>query len=234
MSPSHSNNGKGRKKYRYYISQAILNREPQNANSLPKISAFEVEKIVRHEITSFLKDILNIKPLLANFKLGTQQVILKHLSKLEVTSAIIRLVTRKITLNKGKIKIELNKNTIAEMLERIAFDKPIILDFKETEFITIIRDIDVLKGSRGCKILNGDSVDYNITMINAIAKGFYYFQKYELGLLTKAEKESSYVGRLMSLRLLPPEVIEKILTGKQTPRLRLIDLYEMAKIWKAG
>ena len=234
MSPSHSNNGKNRKKYRYYISQAILNREPQNAGSLPKISAFEIEKIVRHEITSFLKDILNIKPLLANFKLGTQQVILKHLSKLEVRSKIIRLVTHKITLGKGKIKIELNKNTIAEMLERIAFDKPIILDFKETEFITIIRDIDVLKGSRGCKILNGDSVDYNITMINALAKGFYYCKQHELGLLSKEEKESSYISRLMSLRLLPPDVIEKILTGKQSPLLRLIDLYEMAKVWKAG
>ena len=55
-----------------------------------------------------------------------------------------------------------------------------------------------------------------------------------MGWLTRAEKESSYVARLMSLRLLPPDVIEKILTGKQSPLLRLIDLYEMAKVWKVG
>ena len=88
--------------------------------------------------------------------------------------------------------------------------------------------------NRGNKIVISDSADYNVTLINAIAKGFYYCKRHEMGWLTQAEKESSYVGRLMSLRLLPPDVIEKILTGKQSPLLRLIDLYEMAKVWKAG
>ena len=67
--------------------------------------------------------------------------------------------------------------------------------------------------------------------INALGKGLYYSKQHKLGLLSKEEKESSYVGRLMNLRLLPPDVIEKILTGKQSLLLRLIDLYEMAKVW---
>ena len=117
----------------------------------------------------------------------------------------------------------------------IRFKKTLIIDFKETEFITIIRDANVVQTiNRGNKIVISDSVDYNVTLINAIAKGFYYCKRHEMGWLTQAEKESSYVARLMSLRLLPPDVIEKILTGKQSPLLRLIDLYEMAKVWKAG
>ena len=235
MSPSHSNNGKNRKKYRYYISQAVLKNKPEAAGTITKVSAFEVEKVVRQEVTAFIKDKLNIQPLLAEHKAGTQQIILNHLDKMEVTNEMIRLFVHKITLSKGKIKFELNKKIIKTVLEKLAFEKPIIIDFKETEFITIIRDANVVQTiNRGNKIVISDSADYNVTLINAIAKGFYYCKRHEMGWLTQAEKESSYVARLMSLRLLPPDVIEKILTGKQSPLLRLIDLYEMAKVWKVG
>ena len=80
---------------------------------------------------------------------------------------------------------------------------------------------------RGNKLIIENECQYNLTLIQSIAKGFYYHKLWFEGKLSK-EQKSSYVYRLMSLRYLPPKLIEDILNGKQAPNLTVKELYRIA------
>jgi hypothetical protein len=82
---------------------------------------------------------------------------------------------------------------------------------------------------RGNKLIIGNEVKYNLTLIQAITKGFYYHKLWEEGKLTP-EQKNSYTYRLMNLRLLPPQIIDDVLNGKQAPDITVKRLYELAKI----
>ena len=71
---------------------------------------------------------------------------------------------------------------------------------------------------------------YNVTLIQALTKGLYYHKLWEENKLTREQKESSYIRRIMNLRLLPPTLIEDILYGKQDPNLMISDLYKLVKV----
>lgn len=80
---------------------------------------------------------------------------------------------------------------------------------------------------QGNKIITGDEIEYNMSLIQAITKGFYYYKLREENKLTREQRNSSHVNRLIKLRYLSPKVIEDILNGKQDPTLTAKKLYEL-------
>ena len=48
--------------------------------------------------------------------------------------------------------------------------------------------------------------------------------------MTKEQKSSSHIRRLMKLRLLSPEIIESVLCGTQDRSLTIKELYTMAVV----
>ena len=70
----------------------------------------------------------------------------------------------------------------------------------------------------------------NTIKLKYLIKVFYYHKLREKNLLAREQKESSYIRRVMNLRLLPPTLIEDILYGKQDPNLMIADLYKLVKV----
>ena len=102
---------------------------------------------------------------------------------------------------------------------------------EDTEFIEFRHDIVIAQTKkRGNKIILQGDTDFNEALIQAIVKAFYYHELRERNLLTREQKESSYIRRVMNLRLLPPTLIEDILYGKQEPNLMITDLYKLVKV----
>ena len=53
MSPSHTNKGGAR--YRYYVSQAVLQRKPQPAGLISRVPAAEIEALVMTALRNHLQ-----------------------------------------------------------------------------------------------------------------------------------------------------------------------------------
>jgi hypothetical protein len=62
MSPSHSNTRNRR--YRYYVSQALIQCKKHKAGSTSKIPAGEIEAFVVNEVKIFLSDTKNVRQVL--------------------------------------------------------------------------------------------------------------------------------------------------------------------------
>ena len=93
MNPSHSN--KKGKRYRYYVSQAIIQGNKKEAGSFSKIPAGEIENLVRKEISDFLTDKDKIQEYISDFDIHKQKLILSKAAKLELTNNLIRTILLK-------------------------------------------------------------------------------------------------------------------------------------------
>lgn len=230
MSPTYSYN-RHKKRYRYYVSQPIIQHREQDAGSINKIPGDEIENFVRNEVESFITDKTNIQQYLGNYTIMKQSKIINSLEKLKITDQIIRLVVHKVTIYKSKVELELNKNIMVKLLEELAYNKDILIEITETEFITITKDINIISTPRhGNKLIIGNEVQYNSTLINALIKGFYYYKLWKEGKLSQEQKKSTYVYRLMNLRFLPPKIVEDILNGRQSVNLTVKALFELSRI----
>jgi len=137
-----------------------------------------------------------------------------------------------VTIYENKIKIILDKELLIKSIEAVAYKQ--LLNFKSNSENLITYDYDVKLSpapQRGTKIVIGhNKVEYNLTLIQALTKSFYYNKLVEEGRLPKEFGNSSYIHRLMRLRFLPPDIIEAILNGTQNRNLTLKQLYAMSKI----
>lgn len=229
MSPSHSNN-RHKKTYRYYISQAIIQNRQHEAGSLSKIPATEIEVFVKSQIINFIKDENNIQKYLENFPVWKQKKILSKIELAQFDNNFIRTIIDKIVLYEDKIDILINKAILIKALEATAYNSTVKFETDSTEQIILNKSVKLMATpQRGNKLIIGNEVEYNLTLIQAITKGFYYHKLWAKGKLTP-EQKNSYTYRLMNLRLLPPKIIEDILSGKQAPDMTIKRLYELAKI----
>ncbi len=81
------------------------------------------------------------------------------------------------------------------------------------------------------KVLDDDKLNYDYSSINALVKAYKLQKKLgnnpKMTITELANKEGltkGYVGRLLRLNLLAPDIVESILDGKQPRYLKLQDL----------
>lgn len=243
MSPSHSNTRN--RKYRYYVSQALIQSRKNEAGSISKIPAGEIEALVTNEIKSFLSDKTKLQKYLENLKLDKQKDLLsaaKELYKSKINNIHIRALINKIVIYKQKVEITICKNQLLKILESIAYNTPLPENLKaETkEPIVITKNIKIsLTSKNGSVLIISDSenkeINFNTQMINAIAKSFYWNK-----LLLSSEariiediqklenlKSKTYVGNVLQLKFLAPDIIEKILNGKNPKDLTIENLFNI-------
>ena len=229
MSPTYSNN-RHKKRYRYYVSQALIQHREQDAGSINKIPAEEIENFVRQEIKTFISDNYKIQPYLTDYTITRQNKILNYISGININDQIVRLVASKVVLYKDKVEIEINQNSLLKTLENLAYNKELSIDITESEFIKIAKNVKIIATPRhGNKLIVGDEVEYNSTLINVIIKGFYLYKLWQERKL-QPEQKTTYNYRLMNLRFLPPKIVGDILNGKQDPTLTVKKLHELARI----
>ncbi|MFH0702267.1 MAG: recombinase family protein [bacterium] len=126
MNPSHSNT-RG-KRYRYYVSQAIIQGYKKEAGTLTKIPAGEIENLVKQELTDFLRNKDKIQECITDFDVHKQKMILAKAPNYELKSNFIRGVLSKVVLFKDKIEIIICKDQIIRGLEAIAANTDLITD----------------------------------------------------------------------------------------------------------
>ena len=239
MTPSQSNSGE--KRYRYYISQALIQGEKDSAGSVDKIPSGEIENLVIDEITDFLQDSKNIQKYCEDINILEQKELFEKIKALKLSNAQIRSVLSKVNLNKGNVQIFLCEDGIEQFLESLFHPKESLKEASNASETTILiqKDIKISRTPRrgSVLIINGGNKSRNIDpiLINAIAKSYRWNKMLKTGKIENikdiANLESDYcldhIKKTVRLNILSPKIVESILTGTQPPDLSLQKLYKL-------
>lgn len=242
MSPVRSTGKKG-KKYRYYVSQAVIRHEKEKIGQITKISLPQIEKFVDNWFAEYFKSKEHILPLIPAYKVAEQKSILEKLQEMIIPRDTERILLHAIDLKASEIILTLYKEQILEFIKAISEEREMKEvpkeDLKTKLTYTIKYKIGVI--DNGSKVIVGSaySKNKNKSLINIVLKSQRWNKELLTGTATvedivKRENISTrYVYRLLKISFLSPKITTAILEGNQPADLT-IDKLEAIKIydWK--
>jgi site-specific DNA recombinase len=213
MSPSHA--VKGRIRYRYYVSQAVLQGRADEAGSISRLPAHELEQVVIDAVFDVLaKD--------ERTRLAAAR--LKEMGE-RARQQALRRVLRRIEVSDSRIRVTIDPSALGQT-DRVARS-----DDGGDGLTTIELPFNIVRRDNGAKVLaTGGSmpaVDSSTSaLVKAIARGYAWRQQLLNGRARStaeiAQKEGvtrRYVARLLRLGFLAPDIIAGILANKQPAQL---------------
>ena len=234
MSPSHSNTKN--KRYRYYVSQAMITTQKAKAGSVTKIPSGEIEKFVAESVSEFLLDSEKMQNYFNHLDIAKQKAILVAVKNINDFSEpkLLRAILNKVVISKNSVEIILCAKALLATLDNLSLsiDPP-----EETRLITefpivILKEIKITKTSQSGNVLIISSglspaPSPNPYLINAIVKS-HYWHKLMIEGKVKSSKDiqklegltdNTYVKDILRLQLIPPQLTESILSGTHSSDL---------------
>lgn len=198
MSPAHAKKKNGRR-YRYYVSQALIKGEPKAAGSLPRVPAHMIEELVAHSIKKMTGG--------ENWDEREPGGQLKK----------VRSIVKRAQIRDGEVHIRLGWSASGEEpIIRVPFR----LQKRGGETIISAPNGDAPPRLDGVLI---KAVARAYSWREALESGK---AKSASDLVQMSGYSKRYVRRLLPLAFLSPDILEAILEGSQPPRLKLADLLD--------
>ena len=212
MAPTHAT--KGGRRYRYYVSRALLDRNPHAAGSIPRVPAQAIEELVTEHIRGFLPETCRTR--WEKMSPGEQTQLLRQaLQKVEIRGDQVEVSLSKSALDPQAVSLEKNShsgNRYVDQGDVLALRIPIRLKTWGGE--------QVIHALREDSPENGGAPDR--ALIKAVARAFEWREALEkdevhsiLELARKTGCDEKYIRRLLKLAFLAPDIVEAILQGKQ-------------------
>ncbi|MEK6710371.1 MAG: recombinase family protein [Nitrospinota bacterium] len=212
MAPTHAT--KGGRRYRYYVSRALLDRNPDAAGSIPRVPAQAIEELITEHIREFLPAASHNR--WEKMSPGEQiQNLRQALRKVEIRGEVVEVNLLKSALDPQAVGLERNGHSGDRYIDQgdvLVLRIPIRLKTWGGE--------QVIHAPREGSPENGDAPDR--TLIKAVARAFEWREALENGevpslseLARKAGCTEDYVRRILKLGFLSPEIVETILRGRQ-------------------
>ncbi|HIF51319.1 MAG TPA: recombinase family protein [Thiotrichaceae bacterium] len=247
MSPAHTR--KGNRRYRYYVSQAVLQYREADAGSVIRISANKIEGPVIKRLMQCLRTPNELLNAFSHLKLSAkQQSTLILNSKNAATNwdvlspankiSCLKIITRKIMVGCKSIDITLSRAGMTEYLINSNSDNKTSNENVDDEFLLSI-PTRLKHCNSESKLIIGDKYasDNNPTTIcaiqNALKKALSWNQALTTGevsnmaQLAKQENVTQrYIAHLIKLAFLAPDIIEAIIKGDIPKKLTLGRLKE--------
>lgn len=162
-----------------------------------------------------------------------------YLTKMKVTKSgktiggkLFNLAISRITIWPDKIKIQL-KNSMDKLVQNSLLENNVWVYNPETSAYEMTENVAFLKWRQQTEIYVGDEAEerhQDKQMIVALVRAFGWQHKLERGNLNIQElaqleqMDRSYMGKIISLTTLAPDIVESILAGLQPRDLTLKDL----------
>ena len=225
MSPGWST-GSGGKKYRYYVSQALIRKEPGKVGKVSKVSLPKLEQFIDNWFSEFLKDKTKIYPYIQQFGVSKQQGIIKKLPSYPITRNIEKELIKRVKLNPNRIEITLHTEQVTELLNAIYENREMLSlkpeKLKQENAYTEPYHIGTI--ANGEKIIVGQFVEPrkrpNTELIKILNRAYTWHQDVISGTSTQdiAKRDKvcvQYVRRILNLSFLSPKIVRAILNGTQ-------------------
>jgi hypothetical protein len=213
MSPSHA--VKGGARYRYYVSQAVLQGRAKEAGSIARLPARELEQVVINAVLDALGK--NERTRLAAGRL-------EQMGEHDRRQSLRRLL-RRIAVTDLQISVTIDPSAL-DQTDDIAGR-----DDGGDGLRTIELPFDIVRRDNGARVLATgaamSAIDSSASaLVKAVARGYAWRQQLLNGSARStaeiAQKEGvtrRYVARLLRLGFLAPDIIASILAHRQPPRL---------------
>jgi len=205
MSPSHGQ--KRTHRYRYYVSRAILEKKPEEAGTISKVAAHEIELLVEQEV---------LKALIQNQDTKRLANEIRRLEQGPRRNELQRFINR-VTLLEDSIRVEVRMKAADETTNHHNGDI-------ETKTLTLAFSVQKRGGKTKLIASNNQPVfeeGPKQVLVKAVAQAWNWRKKLETGTITsitsiaKAEGTTvSYISRMLRFAYLAPDIIEAILDGK--------------------
>ena len=222
MSPSWSTGSKG-KKYRYYVSQAVIKKEHRKIGQISKISLPKLEEFIDNWFNAFLKDKTAIYPYIKDFEINKQKEIINKLTSYTITRTIEQPLIKRVDILPNHIKITLYEEQVTELLNALYENRDMnLLQSKREHPYTEAYHIGII--DNGAKVLVGDIIKPNprkdMNHIKILAQAHKWHQDILDGKMLKEiaqrdQKTEQYVRRILELSFLSPKIVRAILNGTQ-------------------
>ena len=225
MSPSWST-GSGGKKYRYYVSQALIRKEPGKVGKVSKVSLPKLEQFIDNWFSEFLKDKSKIYPYIQQFGVSKQKGIIKRLPSYSITRDVEKSLVKRVKLNPNKIEVTLYQEQVTELLNAI-YENREMRQLKPEELKqenTYMEPYYIGTIANGEKIIVGQFIEPkkrpNTELIKILNQDYTWHKDILDGKTTQeiANRDKvcvQYVRRIVNLSFLSPKIVRAILNGTQ-------------------
>jgi DNA invertase Pin-like site-specific DNA recombinase len=206
MSPVHAN--KAGCRYRYYVSQALLQQRKEDAGSSPRLPAHDFESLVSGRIVEVLGADARMRAALV--KVGWNNE--------DDRRRLLRIIIQRIEVGQGVVRVQLDP--AAALADEAAG--------LHAEPRTVEITCDLVRGAGGVQITTARESGHlsrrpDAALIKGVVRGYQWRHQLlsgEVGsvaeLARKAGVNSRYVMRAVRMGFLAPDIIEAILEGRQT------------------
>ncbi len=234
MSPTHAT--KKHRRYRYYISQALLHYRTSEAGSVLRVAANDIEQPVIHSLLELLK---SHEPLLSLFNNQLTNA-LKQKEAMDKAMAIADnwkslSVSNQIKLRQQTIKqVTVGQKQITLRINLVGLGNHLGIDYSDKEFHDIPIPIQLKRCGQEMKVILSSSTHHaiNNTTLEAIqksiAKALIWNKQLVDGQVLSIQEianiehlSRSYTTRRLRLAYLAPDIIQDIFNGRLPPDLTL-------------
>jgi site-specific DNA recombinase len=232
FSPTHA--VKNKKRYRYYVNQAFLKDKNAPINAVKRIPTYEIEKCIEEQLLGIVSDSKHLPALLEID--GTLHIPIENLESkwLDLDPKdqlkLIQHAIEKIVLTSSSVKIAITKQGLSQLFNALSntqimdefgdqtFNREINVSLKQCQWESRLIIEDEKSSNR--------KPEPNNALIKAVAQTYTWRQKLLSGevstlreLANAIGSTEKYVSNKIKIAYLSPEIVEKILAGKQPPEL---------------
>jgi len=247
MSPAHTR--KGNRRYRYYVSQAVLQYREADAGSVLRISAKTIEDSVIKRLMKYLQSPKELLKVFRHLKLSTKkQMTIINNTKIIANSwkdltpekkiFYLKMIIRKIQVGCEGINITLSRTGMAQyLLNTDSGNETSNKKIDDGFFISIPTRLK--RCGHEAKLIIGDEYanDANprttLAIQNALKKALIWNHALIAGQVSNMERLAKqenvtqrYIAHLIKLSFLAPDIIETIFKGDIPKKLTLGRLKE--------
>ena len=238
LTPSHA--VKGGKRYRYYVSQALIQGQPDRRGSATRIPAHDVESLVGRRLCAFLRSAQEVREAarLPDDNAAIQRALIvaakalsSNLAKTaapELRAFLISVVS-KITLLNGTTTICVRKAALRNRLLGLIETSAPHTEHQRNSDEDVIRlsiNAQIRSNGRETRLVvpidaPGDApAQHNPSLIKAIARAHRWYGQLKAGkALTEIAKENNmnetYINHIIRLAFTAPDIVEAVIEGKQ-------------------
>ena len=218
MSPSHGR--KGKRRYRYYISQAILQHRKEEAGSLPRLPAHDLEKLVAD----------TVRKSLAND--GRTRIVAARFEGLDEGERhwFLRQIVRRVIVAKNRVQITIDPSQANNSADG---ENPTETKNSDSGHATLEVPFEIIRRGGSTRIVMNETTSPmsdgpNPALIKGVARAHLWRQQLLSGearsisdIASREGVTGRYVSRILRLGFLAPDIIEAILSGTHPPDLSL-------------
>jgi hypothetical protein len=237
FTPSHATK-KGRR-YRYYISQAVIKNARNRHNGPVRIPALEIEELVISQLTLFLQSPRRMMDILVGTDASPAEVhAVTEASRVWSKAAsdkvqdLLRSTVKRIVVHGDRIEIEINKSVLRQTVLGVS-DDPVLAGDNVDDLVTIEADAQLKRcGGEVRLVLPPDSPGIQPravpSLIRAISRAHDWVDRILRGeavnqrsIAKETGLDERYISRVIPLAFLAPDLTEAILEGRQPAHLTL-------------